>query len=378
MATASLDVLRDPEVRGEQVRRAGRKRRRGSPRCPPARRCNAGPCRRRPRRTRARRPRPARARTCSDAFLAFGTSYHSGSSPPPPPSTRRSSGQPAAERLAGVGDDRDLHDDRPGACGRGRTCAAARAVAPRWATPAARQANSSTSTAPIPTTSPPATSSGWCIPRYMRAKATKTGSRLPPPRRRRAALGSGIATSAAARGRRRPRSRRRCDRTDSSRRPGGPRAGARAGARAATASDVTRYVADSTTSTKTAKAGDPATGAGAAHDERDHADQDREQRRAADRRADLRASVRKGVRSATIDSTALLSVRLEARRCRAARRSRAARARPRSAASTAKPRSSAAKKTAAGCRPRSRPAKRSAGPPRRAWSSGTTAIAGRP
>ena len=45
------------------------------------------------------------------------------------------------------------------------------------ATPAARQANSSTSSAPMPTTSPPATSSGWCMPRYIRESATITGSR---------------------------------------------------------------------------------------------------------------------------------------------------------------------------------------------------------
>ena len=53
--------------------------------------------------SRARRDLPG-------AFLALGTSYHSGSGCPRSARTRRSSGQAAAERLLGVGDDRDLHE----------------------------------------------------------------------------------------------------------------------------------------------------------------------------------------------------------------------------------------------------------------------------
>ncbi len=49
-------------------------------------------------------------RTCAGAFLAFGTSYQSGSACPRSARTRRNSGQTAAERLLGVGDDRDPHD----------------------------------------------------------------------------------------------------------------------------------------------------------------------------------------------------------------------------------------------------------------------------
>src|SRR3954452_6657378 len=43
---------------------------------------------------------------------------------------------------------------------------------------AARHAKSRMRMAPIPTTTPPATSRGWCIPRYMREKATNVVSRM--------------------------------------------------------------------------------------------------------------------------------------------------------------------------------------------------------
>ena len=58
------------------------------------------------------------------------------------------------ERLPGVCDDGDLHL---------RSSAAA---------PAARHANTTTINAATPTTSPPATSRGWCMPRYIREAAT--------------------------------------------------------------------------------------------------------------------------------------------------------------------------------------------------------------
>ena len=71
-------------------------------------------------------------------------------------------GEPAAERLAGMCDDRQLHE-------RERLSAAALA---------ARQANSSSRIAPMPTSTPPTTSSGWCMPRYMRDNATNVVSRI--------------------------------------------------------------------------------------------------------------------------------------------------------------------------------------------------------
>ena len=47
--------------------------------------------------------------TCAGARLAFGTSYQSGSSTPAVRERAAQLGQPAVERLARVGDDRDLH-----------------------------------------------------------------------------------------------------------------------------------------------------------------------------------------------------------------------------------------------------------------------------
>ncbi len=64
-------------------------------------------------------------------------------------------GQPAAERLAGVRDDGDLHLRCLGR-GAGRAAGEARRRSARRS----------------PTTTPPATSSGWCMPRYMREVAT--------------------------------------------------------------------------------------------------------------------------------------------------------------------------------------------------------------
>ena len=93
--------------------------------------------------------------TCPGAFLALGTSYQSGSSTPASRERASQRRQAVAERLRRVCDDRDLHDTgwgwreedratvRAGACGRA-------------ATPAARHANSSTSTAPMPISAPAA------------------------------------------------------------------------------------------------------------------------------------------------------------------------------------------------------------------------------
>ena len=53
--------------------------------------------------------------TCSGAFLAFGTSYQSGSSTPALRERAPQRRQPVAERLLRVCDDRDLHD---AGCGR--------------------------------------------------------------------------------------------------------------------------------------------------------------------------------------------------------------------------------------------------------------------
>ena len=66
--------------------------------------------------------------------------------------------QAAPEGLAGVRDHRDL----------GHLAAS----------PEARVTRTSMDTAAIPMTTPPAMSSGWCIPRYMREKATNTGIRI--------------------------------------------------------------------------------------------------------------------------------------------------------------------------------------------------------
>ena len=110
--------------------------------------------------------------TCSGAFLAFGTSCHSGSRPPPP---RARDAAPGARHR---GSSRRARRPRPSCHG----LRAARSAGPAvcgvraaCATPAAREANSSTSSAPMPMTRPPATSSGWCMPRYMRAMATMIG-----------------------------------------------------------------------------------------------------------------------------------------------------------------------------------------------------------
>ena len=114
--------------------------------------------------------------TCAGAFLALGTSYQSGSSTPAVASARRSAGNPPSSVFAACATTATFMTT---GCGRREVdrarvrlgaCASA-------ATPAARHANSSTSTAPMPISAPAATSSGWCMPRYMREDATKTGSR---------------------------------------------------------------------------------------------------------------------------------------------------------------------------------------------------------
>ena len=163
----ALDVRGDPEVGREQVRRAGRQDREARVGAGEHARCTAAPSRPRPRRTRARRPRRAPGRTCSGAFFAFGTSYQSGSSTPAASSTRRSSGSPPSSVFSAWATTATFM--RPAARGATwRTCASLRAAGACCATPAERQANSSTSSAPMPMTSPPATSSGWCMPRYIR------------------------------------------------------------------------------------------------------------------------------------------------------------------------------------------------------------------
>ena len=80
---------------------------------------------------------------------------------------------------------------------------------------------------------PPATSSGWCMPRYIRDIATKTGSsdRERPRRDARAAVRDRASQQQHEPGVHRDRRRGVAGR-DSSRRRAGPRAGARAGARA--------------------------------------------------------------------------------------------------------------------------------------------------
>ena len=108
-------------------------------------------CRRRPRRRAAPRRRRARVSPASG---------RTGSSTPRSRADRRLPGVPARaaapaarpERLAGVRDDRDL-----------------RHLA---ALPAARVTTTSALSAAIPTITPPATSIGWCMPRYMRENAT--------------------------------------------------------------------------------------------------------------------------------------------------------------------------------------------------------------
>ena len=246
---------------------------------------------------------------------------------------------------------------RPGACECGAPGPGARRA--RAAAPAARQANSSTSSAPIPTTSPPATSSGWCMPRYMRASATRTGITIATAQARRAALGSGSARSAAARARRRPRSPPRCGRTDSSRRPGGPRAvHVRAVARHRQRRDAVGRRLDH--QREDGERGDPPL-AQDGGDERDHADQDRQQRRPTNRRADL-GRIGEERRALADDRADEAVVRASSSPMSSSTSVTSSPSAIEITASTANPASSAAKKTAAGCRPRSRSAKRSARP----------------
>src|SRR6185503_11956696 len=78
--------------------------------------------------------------------------------------------EPSTDRLAGVGDHGHL--------GHARSRFASMGTKPRRvsaAAPAARAANTVTTSAPAPRSSPAALSVRWCIPRYMRAQATKRG-----------------------------------------------------------------------------------------------------------------------------------------------------------------------------------------------------------
>ena len=122
-----------------------------------------------PQTKRSSAPSSSARRTWAGALRLFGTSNQSGSVTPSASRTRRSSGRPPPSGLAGVRDDRDLHSRPPAlACARSRTSAAA---------PAVRHAKTRAITAAMPTTTPPATSSGWCIPRYIRARATNVDHR---------------------------------------------------------------------------------------------------------------------------------------------------------------------------------------------------------
>ena len=87
------------EVRGEQVRGAGRDDRERGLRAVAARRCTAAPSRRRPRRRRGPRPPRALASTCFGAFRLFGTSCQIGSGTPWRSSSRRSSSRPPPKDL---------------------------------------------------------------------------------------------------------------------------------------------------------------------------------------------------------------------------------------------------------------------------------------
>ena len=150
-----LDVLGNAEVRREQVARCLRAGSRAASRSRPSRRSSAAPCRRRPRRRAApRRPRahasPASARTGSSAPRSRADRRRPGARAPP------QLGQAAAEGLAGVRDDRDLASSRCAPSRRACTATSAHSAA-------------------IPMITPPATSIGWCMPRYMREKATNTG-----------------------------------------------------------------------------------------------------------------------------------------------------------------------------------------------------------
>ena len=188
----ALDVLRDPEVRREQVRRAGRDDRELAPRA--GEHVDAAPHRpvAAPREHELgalvqRAARPARA-------PSWPSAPRTRADPPRPPPRARGAARAARRRASS----RRGRRRRP-SCDRlppRDVAPSARAgSAPPAATPAARHANSSTSSAPIPTTSPPATSSGWCMPRYMRdARDDDRQQDRERPRQRRARRASGSAT----------------------------------------------------------------------------------------------------------------------------------------------------------------------------------------
>ena len=156
-----LDLLRDPEVRREEVRRAGGHDREGGGRSGEDVDAPLHQSRRLPRRKRDRPPPRARARPARGAFRLFGTSHQIGSPIPSASSMRRSSGRPPPIVFPACATTATL-------IGRSRRCSSA--------APATRHAKTSATSAAMPTTTPPATSSGWCIPRYMRETATKTGN----------------------------------------------------------------------------------------------------------------------------------------------------------------------------------------------------------
>src|SRR5262249_52441669 len=84
--------------------------------------------------------------------------------------------QPAAERLPRVGDHGHPHARTSRVLPTSR--AGSRSACPSRASlaaPHARTARSATSSAPVPTSAPEATSLRWCMPRYIRDAATARG-----------------------------------------------------------------------------------------------------------------------------------------------------------------------------------------------------------
>ena len=157
-----LDVLRDAEVRREQVRRPGRHDR-----------DRQSPSRRRSSRHRCTVPSPPQTKSSSAPSLQRALDLlreRSGSSAPRSRADRRRP-PPRARAAARAG-------RRRTSCPRARRPrpSSSSRLAPRPGC-AARQMRTIAASAATPTRTPPATSSGWCMPRYMRANATNNGTR---------------------------------------------------------------------------------------------------------------------------------------------------------------------------------------------------------
>ena len=118
--------------------------------------------RRRPTQTRARRRRSRACSTRLGACLLFETSNHCGSATPSASSALRSASRPPPNVFPVWA----------------TTATELRMALPRTrsAAPAARAAKSATSRAATPIAAPARESSGWCMPRYIRAVATKIGT----------------------------------------------------------------------------------------------------------------------------------------------------------------------------------------------------------